>query len=159
MPVTIETDTPHLVFVRSVGHATIEEIDRYFEARYQDFGLTEPYSQVIDANSFAGMSFAERHHFAAELRKVEKNYGTLHRGVAVVLQSAALRGLIRAIQWSAPPVTPVKFFKDIAEATQWALQLVEDSSTAPNASVPAADDPTRPPRTLSKAFRTPKQSP
>lgn len=158
MPVTIVTNTPKLVFVRSEGHATIEEIDRYFEARYNDFGLSAPYAQVIDANSFAGMTFAERHHFAAELRKVEKNYGTLHRGVAVVLQSAALRGLIRAIQWSAPPVTPVQLFKEVEDAKAWALSLVEGHAPATAADAGELNRALAdPPRSLSQAFRHPKR--
>lgn len=120
MPVTFDTDTPPFVFIRAEGDIYSEDIEGYFAQRYQDFGLTAPYVQVFDANSFRGMGFAERHLFASHMKKVAKNYGTLSRGAAFVLESAAMRGIIRAIQWTAPPVNPTKFFKEMEDAKDWA---------------------------------------
>lgn len=130
MPVTFDTDTPPFVMLHAEGEISSEDVTAYFAQRYRDFGLKIPYVQVFDANSFRGMGFAERHLFASHMRKIKSNYGTLHRGAAFVLESAAMRGIIRAIQWTAPPVTPTRFFKEVQEAKAWAKGLLSEEDLA-----------------------------
>jgi len=102
--------------------AALGAMDRLLNSRKDRFSI------VHDYRGFG--------RFDAVQRKMVIEYGrintlrTLARcaGIAFVMDSAVLRGLLTAVHWLQPPKTRTKVFADVNAAMRWALALHKPST-------------------------------
>ena len=107
-----------------IGEPTDDEIRGYNARRAQRLARAERHAQVVDGR--AGVRMSTRHRrmiaeFDEENREAQRKYVA---GVALVVSSAVLRVLLKAIYRVTPSVFPRMPSRSIDEATSWARGLL-----------------------------------
>ncbi len=117
-----------MVLVRSWGRVSDEEHLRFLDALdariHQD---PRPYWLVMDLHESAGLSPKQRRRQADRIRAMGDER-MVCGGVALVFDSAVLRGVMTAILWVSHPEYPVKVFASLEAASIWAAHCMQRSA-------------------------------
>lgn len=89
------------------------------------------YTMVMDNRAASALS--------ASQRKIIADYNSTHeararercRGVAFVMTSSFVRGIMTAVFWLKKPATETRVFEDVDEAIAWAHSRISLSSVSP----------------------------
>jgi hypothetical protein len=119
-----ESEWP-LVTVTFPAVFTTGEWESYLNyiASYMDRG--QPYAMVTDFGRSRTLSPAERKLASDLMVKQRDRLGRMVKGVAVVSDSALLRGMLTAVYWVALPAYPTEVFATVEAGKAWARKMLE----------------------------------
>jgi hypothetical protein len=107
------------------GHQAIEEIYRRADS---------PLAWVVDARRVNKATPVQRRMVAEHEERTRALAEKFNAGLALVITSRLVRGMVTAVYWMSPPVYPYKIFDDMDRAQQWALQQLYDRRRSGSAS-------------------------
>lgn len=120
--------THPVVRARGIAVASVAEIDAFFDEMARLFvERPGPYVLVIDARGSAFLDAALRKHMARRLNEQAPLRKQWCRGVFVVVDSALLRGMLRALAWLVNDPT-LKTTADIDVAVAAAEKLMRSAA-------------------------------
>ncbi len=127
MPLLRDDSRWPVVLDTSLGQLADEDLQRYNAARAERLARAERHVQVVDGRG--GVRMTSRHRkmiddFDEQNRDAQQRYLA---GVAMVMTSPLLRGLLTAIYRLRPSVCPRRACRSLDEATSWAGRLLRDS--------------------------------
>lgn len=100
------------------------DLDAYIEQADAWLGGMAPvdHAWVVDASNVSISTFVQRSALASHLKRHEDLFRNSCKGMAVVVPTAALRGMMQAITWLVDLPYPHKAHASVDDATTWALQ-------------------------------------
>jgi hypothetical protein len=117
-----ESEWPAAQF-RFVGRPSSDEVEAYFRDISALVHGERPYACVING---LDMLIPEREFVRRQALWIQQNANDMrrvNRGVAFVLGSAMIRGLVRAVHHIQPAPVPSATFSELAEGIAWAREV------------------------------------
>jgi hypothetical protein len=105
------------------GHRAIEEIYRSTDRHV---------AWVVDARKVRKATPVQRRMVAEHEERTKQLAKKYNAGLALVITSRLVRGMVTAVFWMSPPVYPYEIFDDMELAQQWALQRLYDVKSDPD---------------------------
>lgn len=125
------TATAPLYRFELAGRLSAEETDQYFADTKGVLDTGRPHAVVIDTTA---MLVPEVEFVRRQANWLRDNLAELRRldlGVALVIRSSLIRGLLRAIMHFQEIPCPHALFEDVDEATTWAKERLTANSLRP----------------------------
>lgn len=121
LPPTRHIDTSAWPLLRYTGPARIsdDEMREVVEESRMLRALGRPHGLVLDLRQTEGITPVQRRMITAGMAEAEAGHRAA--GVALIFDNAALRGILTAIFWIKPAVTPTRVFKTPEEGVAWVL--------------------------------------
>lgn len=115
-----------LVYVRFPSKPLSDEGFEYFIARYT--AMVErrvPFATILDSRGLTTAITAHQRKLLTEWFDVTGELaGEHHFGIAVLINSALVRGALKAVTWVKPIPVPINPFGSIAEAAPWIREIL-----------------------------------
>lgn len=109
-----------IVVVRWPRELSLADIDAHF-ADIRDLGARgERMALILDMSESGVLSHMQRRHAAAHLAGLYQSIGEQIAGVAHVITSPVVRGMLASVYWLAPPPFETRVVGTVAEAVAWA---------------------------------------
>jgi hypothetical protein len=125
---TLDLERWPIVTSRFPPIATPEFVDRHFDD-VLEIAARGPFVLVVDMLSMGFPSATIRAHAARRLQEVYASpHGSSVLGVAHVIDSSVVRGILTAVQWFAPAPFETVIVRTPAEGIEWAKRKLERSA-------------------------------
>jgi hypothetical protein len=130
MPYRFDDSRWPVVICEMVGVSTDAEIDEFIRTVAQALSRRVPHYVIIDARRGESMSSKHRRQIADWVTRNQPELRAHRVGLALVAESALIRGALTAIYWLHAPPYPTKVFARIEEAEAWGHELLEQAAPA-----------------------------
>lgn len=127
-PIIDESEWPILV-VRWPNELTLAEVDEHFEEMLALALRGGPIAVLVDMTGAGIPPAHHRQHAAKKLAEVYAESGDRIAGVAHVIRSPLVRGVLTAVYWVSAPPFPKEVFGTRAEALDWCRSRLPSSLT------------------------------
>jgi hypothetical protein len=84
----------------------------------------------MDISEVEGMDPSQRRMLTERLAEDEELNARICRGLAMVFDSAMLRGILTAVWWVKKPPYPQKVFKNVEQAKAWCVSQMAGQSAS-----------------------------
>jgi hypothetical protein len=117
-----------LVVITFTQGFTNEDLERCFEANAELFERGEKFVTLRDLRNVMAMPTPVQREMARRWQaRVRDELPRLCLGVAIVSDSAFIRGLVTAIAWASAPVIPEETVPTLSAGVDWCLHLLEEN--------------------------------
>ena len=120
-PIQLDTSSwPHLVVTPPRDEVADAQLEAFMDEYYGViFGQPEAHVLILDLRGNTGLTPTQRRYLTDSMQKTRHDH-SVAAGVALVFDSAVLRGMLTAMLWVAKPRCAVEVFSGVNQARAWA---------------------------------------
>jgi hypothetical protein len=132
LPIIVDDSRRPIVTVRFIGSVTDEEFHAYLrEMEERVLGRKQPYVSIYDATLAVPTPATQRKMQAEWLRQHRDILVRCSLGVAFVIRSPLVRGVLTAILWMQPLEWPHVVVPTVADAEAWVRARLREAGLSP----------------------------